>query len=222
MNERAAARWEAQHVGAGLQRLRRRPGEPRMPKVSRCPPENMPNRRPYVQACSLLPSSLLLGTSRELSRTRYGGTGFHVPDRDLRGVEPLGRRTQRAARLNQRRRVRQQRRRRRHSRKRETGNRDIRRGRRMEERDLMAGTTEKSAFYHIIQLVWLWSGGGSAASVKGTASQPCSSWIGAAHTLMLRHSHTKVKRLPGCTSCQCARLRPIQRFCISEPDTEPY
>ena len=105
MNERAAARWEAQHVGAGLQRLRRRPGEPRMPKVSRCPPENMPNRRPYVQACSLLPSSLLLGTSRELSRTRYGGTGFHVPDRDLRGVEPLGRRTQRAARLDQRRRV---------------------------------------------------------------------------------------------------------------------
>ena len=53
------------------------------------------------------------------------------------------------------------------------------------ERDRKAGATEKSAFYHIIQLVWLWSGATTAAA---KAASQAASWIGAAHTLMLRHS----------------------------------
>ena len=40
----------------------------------------------------------------------------------------------------------------------------------MEGRDPKAGPTEKSAFYHIIQLVWLWSGATMAAETASHAA----------------------------------------------------
>ena len=78
------------------------------------PPKTCPTEvgtyRPALPPCFL----------EDAESSRGGGTGFHVLGRHLRGVGPVGRQTQRAARLDRRRRVRSKRlRHRRHSRERE-------------------------------------------------------------------------------------------------------
>ena len=67
----------------------------------------------------------------------------------------------------------------------------MRRDRPLEGRDPKAGPTEKSAFYHIIQLVWLWSGATMAA---GTSSHAHAAAAGSApHTHSCRGAiHTSV------------------------------